>query len=528
MRQSNVLLIITDQQRADHVGLAGNPVVSTPHLDALAARSTVFERAHVANPVCMPNRSTIMTGRMPSAHGVIFNDRSLAPNANTFVRRLREHGYLTALIGKSHLQNGMSRNAATPFPGPPGLSDPWPAGWDEIEATERYEAGDPEDPADFYGFGRIELTLGHGSQVGGHHYRWARERGATHEQLVAGFAHDSDVPRRSPHWWQIHGAPFPEELYSTTFVTERTIDFIETSHSSGQPWMAWCSYPDPHHPLSPPTRWLDRHDPDDIELPGTFDDPGDNWPLHLRLIRALGPTTDNPVLPFGPTPAQARAAIAATYGMIEFVDDGIGRVLATLDRLGIADDTVVVFTSDHGDMMGDHGLILKLAMHFRGCVRVPLLIHAPGRAPARTSSLASSIDVPHTLLDLCGVEEYRGMQGHSLAAVLEDSSVSVRDHVLIEEDFPMSEFGPGPPLKNRTLISDLGRYTRDTAGQEQLFDLIDDPDEMVDLSGPDRDPVRRAAMVEQLTDALIAADDLCRVEPWPNPRDTSTKATDSH
>jgi arylsulfatase A-like enzyme len=219
------------------------------------------------------------------------------------------------------------------------------------------------------------------------------------------------------------------------------------------------------------------------------------------------------VIPFGPTADQARAAIAATYGMIEFVDDGIGRVLSTLDRLGIADNTIVVFTSDHGDMMGDHGLIMKLGMHFEGCVRVPMLIHAPGKDPARASSLASSIDLPSTILDLCGIEEYRGMQGHSLTSVLDDPSASVRDYVLIEEDFPMSEFGPGPPIKIRTIISDYGRYTRDSDGHQQLFDVSTDPDELTDLTEHDRDPVRRFAMVEQLTDALIEADDLCRPEP---------------
>ncbi len=513
MTTPNVLFIITDQQRADHVGFDGNTVVRTPNLDALAERSTVFERAFVSNPVCMPNRSTIMTGRMPSAHGVVFNDRSLQPNANTFVRELRKHGYTTALIGKSHLQHGMSREAVTEFPGPPGLTEPWDEGWDTIEHPERYEADELVDPEDFYGFEHIELTLGHGAQVAGHHYRWAREHGVPHEQLDAGFHGDSDVPKRSPLWSQIYEAPYSEESYSTTFVTERTVDFIESSHESGQPWMAWCSFPDPHHPLSPPEPWLDRHDPADIELPATFDDPGDDWPLHLQLIRALEPSEENWVMPFGPTPEQARAAIAATYGMIEFVDEGIGTVLATLDRLGIAEDTIVVFTSDHGDMMGDHGLILKLAMHFQGCLRVPLVIHAPGFAPARTQSLASSIDLPETILGLCGIEEYQGMQGHSLVPLLEDPTASVRDHVLIEEDFPFRAVSMGPPLKTRTIISELGRYTRDTDGQEQLFDLSADPDELVDLTKDGRDPERRSAIIEQLTDALIDADDLCRPQP---------------
>ena len=123
MAKPNVLFIITDQQRADHNGFMGNEVVRTPNLDALAAGGMVFENTWVANPVCMPNRCSILTGRMPTAHGVVFNDRSLDWQANTFVRRLKKSGYRTALIGKSHLQHGMSRNSVVPFRGEPTSSD---------------------------------------------------------------------------------------------------------------------------------------------------------------------------------------------------------------------------------------------------------------------------------------------------------------------------------------------------------------------------------------------------------------------
>ena len=164
-------------------------------------------------------------------------------------------------------------------------------------------------------------------------------------------------------------------------------------------------------------------------------------------------------------------------------------------------------------MMGDHGLMLKGSMHYQGCVRVPMVVHAPGRRPARTTSMVSSIDLAQTLLDLCGLAPYQGMQGHSLVPILDDPAAVVRDHVLIEDDFPIAQVARGLPLKTRTIISEQGRYTRDCHAQEQLFDLADDPDELTDLTEHDRDPDRRADMILQLTDALIAADDLCRVEP---------------
>ena len=132
----NVLFIICDQMRADHLGFAGNDVVRTPNIDAIAASGTVFENAFVNNPVCMPNRATIMTGRMPSAHGVIFNDRSLDPNVTTFVGELRAAGWRTALIGKSHLQHGESRAAIVDFGKTAGVRSPFAEGWDTIEHQE--------------------------------------------------------------------------------------------------------------------------------------------------------------------------------------------------------------------------------------------------------------------------------------------------------------------------------------------------------------------------------------------------------
>jgi arylsulfatase A-like enzyme len=512
----NVLFVICDQLRADHVGFGGNPVVRTPNIDSIAANGTVFDRAYVNNPVCMPNRSTIMTGRMPSAHGVIFNDRSLEPNASTFVGRLRSSGWRTALIGKSHLQHGMSREAVVDLGSAPGLTSPFDEGWDTVEHQERYAAGEVVAPDDFYGFGHIELTIGHGAWAGGHHYQWASEQGVSHELLQCGLDPEFEIPGRSAEWWQLFPAPYPDEAYSTTFVTERTIAFIEDAASAGEPWMAWCSYPDPHHPMSPPEPWFSRHDPADIELPATFDDEGDHWAPHIGFIRATEANRDGHtryVFPFGPTAAQTRGAIAATYGMIEAIDRGVGKIMATLERVGAADDTIVVFTSDHGDMMGDHGLMLKAAMHFEGCIRLPLVVSAPWRSAARTTSLAASIDLPHTVLDLCGVDRHQGMQGVSLVPVVDDPAVTVRDRVLIEDDFPAAAVRRGMPLKTRSVVTATHRYTRDSNGDEMLYDLTNDPDELTNLAVDRRDPTARTEALTALADAMIVADDITRLEP---------------
>ena len=429
----NILFIITDQQRADHTGFMGNPTVRTPNLDALAARGMVFENTWVANPVCMPNRSSIMTGRMPSAHGVIFNDRSLEWGAATHVRQFREAGYRTALIGKSHLQHGMSRNSVHRLKTTAAIDHGYPDGWDTLEDFEQYEQGSPEWPDDFYGFGHVELSIDHGARVTGHHLHWALDKGGRYEDLATPLTDESPANRRSDKWWQIYQPPYSPEFHSTAFVTERTIAFIDDASAADEPWYAWASFPDPHHPMSPPGEWFDKYDPADMDVSPSVNDPLEHAPEYLRHMQQSSPadqrmwvspcgTTDTPLL---------QEALAATYGMIEFIDDGIGQMLAAVDKAGQLDNTIVVFTSDHGDMMGDHGLLLKGFMPFRGTNQVNLLVADPRSPAGRTTSLASSIDLGPTLLDLCQVPGHDGMQGRPLTPVLADPSATVRDHALI-------------------------------------------------------------------------------------------------
>lgn len=514
MRQPNVLIIITDQQRADHAGFMGNSQVRTPNLDALADRGMVFENAWVSNPVCMPNRSTILTGRMPSAHGVIFNDRSLDWQANTFVRRLKKSGYRTALIGKSHLQHGMSRNSVVPFRGEPANFSAYEPGWDSIEHFDRYLGEPVADPEDFYGFDHIELSIDHGARISGHHLRWALAQGAREEDILVEYSPDAPGSDRSSNWWQIYRPPYDERFHSTSFVAQRTIEFIEDCTGKSEPWMAWCSFPDPHHPMTPPGKWFDRHRPEDVDLPESRTDQLLDAPAHLRGFSALHPKDQRDwVTPCGfGNDELLGEAIAATYGMIEMVDDRIGQIIGTLARLGVRDETLIVFTSDHGDMMGDHGLFLKGFMHYRGTLQVPLIIDNPDGPAGRTTSLASSIDLAPTVLDVCDVAPYDGVQGRSLAPVLEDSGVRVRDYVLIEDDIAdvVAKLTPIPG-KTRTLITPEHRYTRNSRGEEQLFNLIEDPDEMLDLKR--LDPSARTMAVDLLADALIEADDTARGAP---------------
>ncbi len=514
MAQPNILFVITDQQRADHAGFMGNRVVRTPNLDRIATTGTVFENAWVANPVCMPNRSSIMTGRMPTAHGVIFNDRSLDWGANTFVRQFRRENYRTGLIGKSHLQHGSSRNSMNPFRGRAAVETSYPAGWDEIENFERFLEAAVDDPDDYYGFDHIELAMDHGARVSGHHLRWALDKGARREDLTPSYRPDAPGMKRSKEWWQIYQPPYAAEFHSTSFVAERTVAFIDEARAENTPWLAWCSFPDPHHPMTPPGDWFDRHAPSDMEIPTTSLDTGADCFEHLRRFRQIHPRDQRDwVSPCGSgSNALVQEAIAATYGMVEMIDDAVGRILDHLDRTDQRANTIIVFTSDHGDMMGDHGLMLKGFMHYRGTLHVPMVISVPGQKPNRTAALASSIDLGPTLLEICGIQGYDGIQGYSLNSLIQDPDASVRESVLIEDDIAPVVASLTPiPAKTRTLITDTHRYTRNSKREEQLIDLIADPDECENHA--ETDAGARALAIERLTDALIAADDAARGAP---------------
>lgn len=515
MSMPNVLFIITDQHRADHVGFRGNDTVRTPNLDTLAARGTVFENAWVANPVCMPNRSSIMTSRMPSAHGVIFNDRSLELGAATHVREFRSAGYRTGLLGKSHLQHGLSRDTVFPLRATAAVDHGYADGWNQLEDFEQYIDGVPDWPDDFYGFGHVELTIDHGARVTGHHLHWALDKGGRFEDLVVPISAESPARRRSDRWWQVYEPPYDPELHSTNFVTERTIAFVEDAVAADEPFYAWASFPDPHHPMCPPGKWFDAYSPTDIELSPTINDPLGHAPEYLRHMQQ-SPPSDQPryVAPCGATDHElVREAVAATYGMIEFIDDGVGRIMAALERLGVLDNTIVVFTSDHGDMMGDHGLMLKGFMPFTGTTHVNIVIADPNREPARTDALASSIDLGPTLMDLCGVASHDGVQGRSLTPVLDTPASSVRDHILIEDDIrKVTGERIGIPHKSRTIVTDGGyKYTRWSSGESMLFNLKTDPDEMDELAHVDG--TATALANERLLDAMIAASDDSRGAP---------------
>ena len=512
-RRPNFLFIITDQHRADHLGCYGNRIVQTPNIDALARSGTRWNRFYVANPICMPNRASIMTGRMCSVHGARHNGIPLSTDHTTFVELLRDAGYRTGLIGKSHLQSFTGRPATNRFEPAEGRHVPSPRLRDaykdnrhgaeyDLELTPHWDTPLADRlEGDFYGFDHVEIAADHADQASGDYLLWARRQRPDFDSLVGPDNALPDNRISAPQAWR---TAVPEELYSTTWIAERSAAWLEQHAGSDTPFFLQMSFPDPHHPFTPPGRYWDMYDPQEMELPASFG-VGDLPPIRaLRAAMQDGSDPRDTQNPFCVTADEARAIIALTFGMITMIDTAIGRVLSHLETLGLADDTVVIFTSDHGDYMGDHGLMLKLLMHYQSIIRVPFVWSDPARPGhgAVDPGLASSIDIATTILARAGIQPFNGIQGRDLFASRPPEGV------IIEEDSQRTMIGFDRPQRVRTLVTDRYRLSlREGESWNELYDLDQDPLETRNLYDDPAHAQTRFALDEIMLRRLIALQD---------------------
>lgn len=494
----NVLLIVTDQQRADHLGCAGHPLLRTPHIDALARDGARASRFHAASTTCMSNRATLMTGRLPSLHGVVHNGVDLSRDHTTFVELLRAGGYATALIGKSHLQSfgydgplrrrWANENGGTPPP--PGLLDARKcnragAGYGN-EWTPDWRSG-ARDRVDtpYYGFDHVELATFHGDQVDGDYARWLAARHPAPATLRGREHALPDARYSAPQAWR---TAMPEHLYPSTWVGERGGDWLNehARRAPGQPFFLQLSFPDPHHPFTPPGRYWDLYRPEDVPLPASFSTPGDSQLVAdvLRYTREGGSREGYGA--FGLSTRECQEILALTFGMVTLIDDQVGRVMAALRKTGLDDNTVVIFTSDHGDMMGDHGMALKGAMHFNGLTRVPFIWRDPAAASRGhvTDCPASTLDIARTVLSRCGLAPFNGMQGLDLQPWLNAPTQAPpqRPGVVVESEPVVLPHGRTRRYRLRSLVNADWRLTVSNLPELcELYDLRTDPLEQHNL-----------------------------------------------
>ena len=512
----NILFITTDQQRFDALGVNGGKVARTPVLDGLAQRGFNYKRAHVQSVVCMPSRSTILTGQYPTTHGVIANGIPLPDDAPSVAEYLRvQAGYRTALIGKAHFDPHLdltlsyfeNRAAAE------GKTGPW------------------------HGFEHLEFAS-HSPLVGHHYAAWLWKN---HPEAVSGFAGvltaakggDTGAP-------EVAQNPIPREQYHTDWVAERTVAWL-AEQEENTPWFCWMSFPDPHHPFDPPAeevrkrlRWQD------VPLPDHY--PGKDaakilagkprhW-LDWYEGRFRNPE-GGPVL-FSPAQLeedQVREVNAMIHVENELIDEACGRVLQWLDENGMGTNTDVVFTSDHGELQGDFGLMFKGPYHVDSLLQVPL-IWRPANATAgvEVSEPVGHVDIAPTLCQIAGLDIPAWMQGQALPTSTEEQrervitsydsqfrAVGMHLRTIYRDGYLCTRYLPrstdlGGRLSLYWAIWGRGTQVPNYDGSEgELYDLSEDPKQWVNLWN---DPSRR-----NLRNSLLADLD----ENLPTPRKVPLK-----
>jgi arylsulfatase len=478
MRKPNLLFIYTDQQAAGTMAAYGNERIETPNLDRLADESTAFERAYVSQPVCTPSRSTILTGLYPHQTRCTENNIPLPADTPCLPELGDFSGYRTAHFGKWHLGDEIFAQH--------GFTE-----WRAIEDGYRGYYGPEQDRNAHSSYYHRLVEQGFEPQAGRDGFR----------SFPRGFC-----------------ARLPEEFGKPAYLALEASRFIRDNRE--RPFILYVNFLEPHMPYFGPRD--DQYDPNEVPLPPNFDAvPGPEQPLKLRLFHRHYQLHGHSGLSLG-TEADWRRMIANYWGLCSLVDTHVGTILDTLDQCGLTDDTIVVYTSDHGDMMGSHQLLAKCTQH-EEAVRVPLMLRVPwlGSAPRRHPGPVSQIDLVPTLLDLLGQPIPGGLLGASWRPFLEGRRGSPQRDVFIEWNGPNNGLGdivgkvsvpehllelasPQEAAASitdpvRTVIAPDGwKLNCSPLGEHELYNLTDDP-------GETRNVVRDAGsreLVRELYDRL--------------------------
>ena len=462
MANTNVVLFITDGHRADALGCYGNDLLQTPHIDAFADEAVLFRRAFCTHSVCMPTRASIFTGRYPHINGVWANGLALPRTEVTLPQVLAENGYATCAAGKVHFEPQQPyRDGVSPI----------------IDAPEPY-----------YGFHEVHLSE---NLLGQEYLRFIDDR----------FPELAERARKRDR--------LPEQAHDLQWITDQAIDFIERQAGSGRPFFCSCSFHELCPPCTPPETFAGRYDPADVPLPELRESDLDAKPPFYRQCYegylANGRQPDEATL---------RRYIASYYDQAGFIDQQFGRLLAALERSGVADSTVVLFTADHGLSLNDHYQWRHGPFLFDQVTNVPLIWRAPGmrRPGVASDELVEGVDIMPTVLEMCGLEPPPGVQGRSIAPLIRsEDGARGRDSVLVQER-------EAPDLAARGLdprtIAQVGARTHDWKlihfrdyPHGELYDLRSDPGEFHNLWADPAYAAPRREMERLLMDRLASAQD---------------------
>lgn len=497
---NNILLITSDQQHWCTLGVLHSEI-QTPNLDRLAREGMLFHRAYCPNPTCTPTRASIITGKYPSQHGAWALGTKLMEDQPTVSEQFHRAGYCTALFGKAHFQPLKSTEEYPSLEAYPVLQD--------LDFWRQFK-----EP--FYGFQHVELARNHTNEahVGQHYVLWMEEQGFANWRDY--FLEPTGKMRRQPgkRTWEI-----PEEYHYNAWIASRTVSLLQDCAKANEPFFIWSSFFAPHPPYLVPEPWASMYAPEDLSVPEGFEGEHDKNPPHFQLTQQEKPDFSswqeeegNALHGFKShlVPREERAKnLACYYGMISMMDKYIGQILDSLDAYGLTEKTLVVFTTDHGHFLGQHGLNAKGAFLYEDMVRVPFVVRQPGTVPAGRESKAmqSLVDLAPSFLAHAGLQADRWMSGVDQSPVWRGEKEAVRDHVLVENRHQPTTIHQRCYIDGRHKLTVY--YECDYG---EMFDLEKDPQERNNLWD---DPAMQSLKLElfrKLVDAELGK------EPLPMPR----------
>jgi len=460
----NLVFLLTDQQRTDTMAAYGNSRIQMPNLNRLASEGVVFEQACVTQPVCTASRSSLLTGLYPHTTGCTADNTALPPDVPCVPEMLPQDRYVTGYYGKWHLGDEV-------FP---------QHGFDEWRSIQD----------DYH-----------------RHYRPGRDRGArsTHYHFLV---ENGFQPGKDNTFDNMACTRLPEEFSKTAYLAREASRFIRENRR--RPFILFVGFHEPHPPYHGPRD--EQYDPDEIVMPENFNHPPteDQHPKTLHRYRSFyekGYRSWNLQ-----DEEEWRKLVSNYWGLCSQVDTHVGTILDTLRECDLYDDTVIVYTADHGDMLGSHRLLQKGVM-FKEAIRVPLIIRAPGRRESTAiHEPVSHIDLLPTVLDLMGEEIPKHLQGKSLKPVI-DGEEERKDGAIVEWNIHK---GKKPPNRaadaltdpTRTILAPGGwRFTYSTIGRHELYNLEDDPMEIENLAQSGRYDDLMSDLLERIRDWQGRTDD---------------------
>ena len=476
----NIIFITSDQQRADCYGFAGRNI-RTPHLDELAYSGTRFNSCITPNLVCQPSRASILTGQLPFTHGVCDNGIDLKSEVaeHGFAEQLNKVGYKTSFIGKAHFATSSTFA---------------PTGTPECKHSSEHFGPDWYGP--YMGFKHVELmTLGH----------WYKEKGPT---LPPGGQHferfvfdEAGGPEIFDIWhkpaFKGHGAAqtwhssMPVALHSSTWCGDRAIALLN-NQKENEPFCSWISFPDPHHPFDCPIPWSTMYNIDEVDLPKEGNKDLNARPWWHKASLESEPNLADPQLKFfraklsrseDQSEIQLREMTANYFGMISLIDHNVGRIILELKRLGMDKNTIIIYSTDHGDLLGDHGLYLKGPTPYEGLLRVGLIVNGPNIPKNKViKDPVSTMDIAATICDIAGAELPHEAQSKSLIPVIRNNES--RD--VAHSEWKVNASRCGVELELRTVRTKNAKLTIEkNTGAGEMYDLDVDPNEMTNLFDDD-------------------------------------------